>query len=57
MGEGSNVENGDGTHARTEERDVVQKESHAKVLQQKGLRGSRTDTSSLGINPKSALSK
>ena len=57
MGEGSNVENGDGTHARTEERDVVQKESHAKVLQQKGLRGSRTDTSSWGKKPKSALSK
>lgn len=50
MDEESNVENGDGTHARTEERDGAQKNSHAKALQQKDLDLGPTHTSSWGKN-------
>lgn len=48
MDEESNVENGDGTQARTEERDGVRKNSHAKALQQKDLDLGLTHTSSWG---------
>lgn len=57
MDEESNVENGDGTQARTEERDGAQKNSHAKALQQKDLDLGPTHTSSWGKTSKSALSR